>query len=71
MTTTKEQTTEREPMKRDFYKLFINGEQVDSSNGERTKIYNPATGAVIAEVAKASKEDAEKAVLAARESFDN
>ena len=67
MTKTQEQTIENQPMKRDYYKLFINGEQVDSANGERTKIYNPATGKVIAEVAKASKEDAEKAVKAARE----
>jgi aldehyde dehydrogenase (NAD+) len=71
MTKTQEQTIEQEPMKRDYYKLFINGEQVDSANGERTKIYNPATGKVIAEVAKATPEDAEKAVKAARNAFDH
>ena len=38
---------------------------------KRTKIYNPATGELLAEVAKATKEDAEKAVQAARDSFDN
>ena len=31
MTTIQEQTIEQESMKRDFYKLFINGEQVESS----------------------------------------
>lgn len=71
MTKTQETQTEIQPMKRDFYKLFINGEQVESSNGARTKIYNPATGEVIAEVAKATQEDAQKAVEAAREAFDN
>ena len=62
MTKTHENEIEEETMKRDFYKLFINGEQVESSSGERTKIYNPATGELLAEVAKATKEDAEKAV---------
>lgn len=65
------QTVEKQSMKRDFYKLLINGEQVEGSNGERTKVYNPATGEVLAEVAKATKEDAEKAILAARDAFDN
>ena len=71
MTKTKEVETAVQSIKRDYYKLFINGEQVDSSSGERTKVYNPATGEVIAEVAKATKEDADKAVQAARDSFDN
>ena len=38
---------------------------------KRLKIYNPATGELIAEVAKATKEDAEKAVQAARNAFDH
>ncbi|PIC57510.1 betaine-aldehyde dehydrogenase [Sporosarcina sp. P12(2017)] len=58
-------------MKRDFYKLFINGEQVESSNGARTKVYNPATGELLAEVAKATQEDAQRAIEAARNAFDN
>ncbi|PIC76676.1 betaine-aldehyde dehydrogenase [Sporosarcina sp. P19] len=58
-------------MKRDFYKLFINGEQVESSNGARTKVYNPATGEFLAEVAKATQEDAQRAIEAARNAFDN
>ncbi|MDV6378697.1 aldehyde dehydrogenase family protein [Sporosarcina sp. GW1-11] len=69
---TKVQEQEKaQAMKRDFYKLFINGEQVESSNGARTKVYNPATGEVLAEVAKATKEDAQRAVEAARNAFDN
>jgi len=44
---------------------------VESSNGSTIKTYNPATGELVAEVAKATKEDAERAVLAAREAFDH
>lgn len=69
MTTT--QVTEATSLKRDFYHLIINGEKVESSNSKTIKTYNPATGELLAEVAKASKEDAEKAVLAAREAFDH
>jgi aldehyde dehydrogenase (NAD+) len=58
-------------VKRDFYSLLINGEQVKSSTGETIKVYNPATGELVAEVAKASQEDAERAVQAARAAFDH
>jgi len=58
-------------MKREKYQLVINGERVDSSNGETFTTYNPATGEPLAEVAKATVEDAERAVQAAREAFDN
>ncbi|MCM3566517.1 aldehyde dehydrogenase [Neobacillus mesonae] len=58
-------------LKRDYYHLIINGEKVESSNGQIIKTYNPATGELLAQVAKASQEDAEKAVLAAREAFDH
>lgn len=71
MMTKVQEQQETQTMKRDFYKLFINGEQVESSSGARTKVYNPATGEVLAEVAKATKEDAQKAVEAARNAFDN
>ena len=71
MSTTQETKVEQEAIKRDFYHLIINGEKVKSSTGETIKTYNPATGELVAEVAKASKEDTEKAVAAAREAFDN
>ncbi|MFC5589915.1 aldehyde dehydrogenase family protein [Sporosarcina soli] len=58
-------------VKRDFYSLLINGEQVKSSTGDTIKVYNPATGELVAEVAKASQEDAERAVQAARDAFDH
>ena len=71
MTTIRENEVGQESMKRDFYHLIINGEKVKSSTGETIKTYNPATGELIAEVAKASKEDAESAIAAARNAFDN
>lgn len=66
-----QQIAESTTLKRDFYHLIINGEKVESSNGQTIKTYNPATGELVAEVAKATKEDAEKAVEAAREAFDH
>ena len=62
---------EKMSMKRDYYHLIINGEKVESSNGETINTYNPATGQLTAKVAKATKEDAERAVQAAREAFDH
>jgi acyl-CoA reductase-like NAD-dependent aldehyde dehydrogenase len=57
-------------LKKNHYQLFINGKYVDSSNGEIFETYNPATGEVIATVAKATKEDVDKAVHAARTAFE-
>ncbi|MEW8970221.1 aldehyde dehydrogenase family protein [Mesobacillus jeotgali] len=70
MTTVKEQKFEAMAVKRETYQLIINGVRQDSVNGETYKVYNPATGAEVATVAKASKEDAELAVQAARNAFD-
>jgi aldehyde dehydrogenase (NAD+) len=70
MATVKEQSFEQLDMKRDVYQLIINGGRTDSANSETFTTYNPATGEAIATVSKASKEDAEKAVLAARQAFD-
>ena len=66
-----QQLTEAVSLKRDYYHLIINGEKVESSTGQTIKTYNPATGELVAEVAKASKEDTEKAVQAARQAFDH
>lgn len=70
MATVQEQSFEKLEMKRNEYHLIINGVRVNSENGETFTTYNPATGEAIATVAKASKADAEKAVLAARNAFD-
>ncbi|SEA21479.1 betaine-aldehyde dehydrogenase [Thalassobacillus cyri] len=54
---------------KDTYQLLINGEYTDSSKGEFFEIYNPANGERLAKVAKASKEDVDRAVEAARVAF--
>jgi len=70
VTTVKEQKFEAMAVKRETYQLIINGVRQDSVNGETYRVYNPATGEEVATVAKASKEDAELAVQAARNAFD-
>lgn len=65
----KEQVFEVLPVKREQYGLVINGERVEGTQSFTT--YNPATGEPVATVAKATKEDAERAVIAARQSFDH
>ncbi len=51
------------------YKLFINGEFVETQN--KQKIIDPSTGEYIAQVSVASELEVENAILAAREAFDN
>jgi aldehyde dehydrogenase (NAD+) len=70
MATVKEQKMEKLEMKRDMYHMIINGERVESSSGETFVTYNPATGEPVAKVARGTKEDAERAVQAARNAFD-
>jgi len=52
------------------YKLFIDGQWVDSESGKTFQTPNPATGETLAEVAEADKADIDKAVAAARRAFD-
>ena len=47
------------------YLMIINGEKVDSSNGEYIDIINPATEEVFAQVPKATAKDVDKAAQAA------
>lgn len=51
------------------HKLWIDGKWRDTSGGSRTRIENPATGEVIAEVVNASRADVDTAVSAARAAF--
>jgi 1-pyrroline dehydrogenase len=48
------------------HKMFIGGEWVESSSGETMEVLNPATGEVIAEVPRATAEDVDHAVEAAK-----
>jgi len=52
------------------YQLYIDGEFVDSQSGETFTSINPATEEPVAEVAKANREDARRAIAAARRAFD-
>jgi aldehyde dehydrogenase (NAD+) len=70
MSTVKEQKMEKLEMKREKYHLIINGERVEGSSEETFTTYNPATGEPVAQVAKGTKEDAERAIQAARQAFD-
>ncbi|TDY44563.1 aldehyde dehydrogenase (acceptor) [Alicyclobacillus sacchari] len=53
------------------FPLFIGGHWVPARSGETFEVMNPATGQVVAKVAKAGKEDVDYAVLVARTTFDS
>jgi acyl-CoA reductase-like NAD-dependent aldehyde dehydrogenase len=50
---------------------LLAGERVPSADGQTFPTYNPATSAVLAEVALAGEADVERAVAAARRAFDD
>lgn len=50
--------------------MFINGKWVESTNGEKRPIMNPANREVIAEAARASVDETRDAIDAARSAFD-
>ncbi|MCX9089107.1 MAG: aldehyde dehydrogenase family protein, partial [Candidatus Methanoperedens sp.] len=52
------------------YKLFINGEWVESSSGEMFDDINPATLELIGKLHKANEDDVKNAVDAAEDAFD-
>ena len=52
------------------YRMYINGERVDSKDGAFFPVYDPSTEEVIAEVPNAGRADVERAVEAARQAFD-
>src|SRR2546429_4267014 len=51
-------------------KLFIGGRWVDATSGKTFDTIDPATGEVLARVAEGAAEDIDRAVAAARKSFD-
>lgn len=53
------------------FPLFINGKWEPASNQETFDVFNPATGELVAIVAKGTVADVDTAVMAAREVFDN
>ena len=53
------------------YKLWINGEWTEPESENTISVTNPATEQIFATVADAERADAEKAIDAARDAFDN
>jgi aldehyde dehydrogenase (NAD+) len=51
-------------------KFYINGQWVDPISKNRMGVENPATEEIVAEVAMGNREDADRAILAARAAFD-
>ncbi len=52
-------------------RMFVGGEWVDAGKGETEAIVNPATGEAIAEVARGSEADVDRAVEAARRAYED
>lgn len=50
--------------------LYVDGDWSHAQDGQTFSVENPATGAKLAEVAKAGKADVDRAVLAARRAFE-
>lgn len=54
-----------------FEKLYINGEWLDGNSGDFIEVENPANKEIIAKVPRGNEKDVDKAVKAARDSFDS
>lgn len=52
-------------------KLYIDGQWVDPLGTGRTRVVNPTTGEIFAEVAQGGAEDVDRAVAAARRAFES
>ncbi len=55
----------------DTYRLVIDGQQVDAAEGATFDTVSPANNEAVGRVAKAGKEDVNRAVAAARRAFDD
>ncbi|HEV2492198.1 MAG TPA: aldehyde dehydrogenase family protein [Terriglobia bacterium] len=53
------------------YWMYINGEPVESRDGQYFPVYDPSTEEMIAEVPDGGREDVDRAVRAARAAFDS
>jgi betaine-aldehyde dehydrogenase len=54
----------------DSLPLYIGGQFVPGSDAKRQDVVNPATGELLARAARATREETEKAIRAARDAFD-
>ncbi|MDD8021906.1 MAG: aldehyde dehydrogenase [Paracoccaceae bacterium] len=69
MTLTHKDWTARAAALRPETRMFIDGKFVDATSGATFQTINPANGEVVAEVARGSSEDVDRAVAAARKAF--
>ena len=53
------------------FKMYINGEWVDSSSGKKIESLNPENNEVWATVPEANEKDVDKAVQSAQSAFEN
>jgi len=51
--------------------MYVDGKWCEASDGATRTLVDPATGAAIARVAEGTREDAQRAILAARKAFDD
>ena len=51
--------------------MLVGGAWVEAADGQTMPLHNPATGEVLCVVPKATPEDVDRAVLAARHAFDD
>ena len=54
-----------------YKQLYIGGELKDSANGARRTVICPGTGESVGEIAWATREDAEEALISARDGFES
>ncbi|MFB7638466.1 aldehyde dehydrogenase family protein [Peribacillus butanolivorans] len=69
MQETLQNNTQKEGTEALDLKMFINGEWVGSTSGEKRDVLNPATGEVIATAAEGTQKDVDAAVEAAKYAF--
>src|SRR5690606_6408458 len=55
-----------EDMNQNFSKFYINGEWVEATNADRNPVVNPTTGEIIAETSRATIDEVNTAVAAAK-----
>ncbi|MEX0993214.1 MAG: aldehyde dehydrogenase family protein [Solirubrobacterales bacterium] len=55
----------------EHYKNYVGGEWVDAGSGDTFDVINPADGRTIATVPNCDRDDAKRAIAAAREAFDS
>src|SRR5687767_8213187 len=53
------------------WKNYIGGEWVEAASGETFEVINPSNGEVVAAAPKGGREDAQRAIAAAKESWES